>query len=344
MKLLGLALALILVDAQVQAEEETTEIVTLTEAAALLTKTKVAEIENVIKEDLKMAPGYGLNCDPCYLGDLYGVIVRLVFHDAVGQQSRLNGCTDLNDPDNNGLNDIIVPLTAIWSKIGGAEIISFADFTAIAAKVAVEMSSTISPQGDPEKPSEYDLVNSPLILPLKFGRLDQLSCNDEGSFPAPSFTWAESAKLFNDKFGLNEVETVALMGAHALGRAEIKNSGTSDQGWTEYQSSFANRYFTDMYELNWRVSDDNNNVFKTNNEKLMLLVSDTEMIISPAANCVDWNSGPEEKEGACPLNVPILPVVKSFGGKGGLFLWWKHFEAAFTKMVEANNPGLYAAL
>ena len=308
----------------------------------ILSKAQVASIETAMKADLAMAAGYGLDCNPCYLGDLYGAILRVVFHDAGGQQSRLDGCVDLTYADNNGLQEITGQLQAVWKKVGGAAILSFADLTAIAAKVAVEMSSTISKleDSDPEEVSD-DTITAPLILPLRFGRKDALTCNDEGQFPGNSFTWAQSLEYFNAKFGLGETESVALMGAHALGRAEVKNSGVSDMGWTDFQSSFGNRYFTDMFDIQWRLSDDFD-VFEAGD--VMLLRADTEMVISPQSGCERWDAGPEQKEGVCPLNIPTLPVVKAFGGRGGTFLWWAQFEVAFTKMVEANNPGLYAAL
>jgi len=293
-----------------------------------------------MKTTLAMAAGYGLDCNPCYEGDLYGAILRLVFHDAAGLGSRLDGCVDFNEPDNNGLQEITGQLQAVWNKVGGAAILSFADLTAIATKVAVEMASTVSKFGDPEKVSD-DTIIHPLILPLKLGRIDALICNDEGLLPPSSFSWGQTSGLFSTRFGLDETESVALMGAHALGRAELRFSGISDMGWTDYQSSFGNRYFTDMIGISWRLSDEFD-VFEKG--KVMLLRADTELAISSQADCVRWDPGPEQKEGICPLNVPTLPVVRAFGGSGGTFLWWTHFEAAFTKMVEANNPDLYYAV
>jgi hypothetical protein len=305
-----------------------------------LSAAQVAEIETVMKTTLAMGAGYGLDCNPCYEGDLYGAILRLVFHDAAGQESRLDGCVDFNEPDHNGLQEITGQLQAVWDKVGGAAILSFADLTAIASKVAVEMASTVSKFGDPGKVSDDTIIN-PLILPLKFGRIDALICNDEGLLPPSSFSWGQTSGLFKTRFGLDETESVALMGAHALGRAELRFSGVSDMGWTDYQSSFGNRYFTDMIGISWRLSDQFD-VFEKG--KVMLLRADTELAISSQADCVRWDPGPEQKEGICPLNVPTLPVVRAFGGKGGTFLWWTHFEAAFTKMVEANNPDLYSAV
>ena len=304
----------------------------------LLTTAKVAEIETSMKIELKMDAGYGIDCNPCYLGDLYGAILRLAFHDSVGEESRLNGCVDLTVADHNGLQEIIGQLQLVWNKVGGAAVLSFADLTAIATKVAVEMSTTV---GGAESVS-IDSVTDPLMLPLLFGRIDSSSCNDEGILPTPSFTWSQTTGLFNAKFGLSDTESVALMGAHALGRAELTNTGVSDMGWTAFQSSFGNKYYTDMIDIGWGRHAEFD-VYQARNT-VHLLHADIEMAIAPSIDCNGWAPGPVQRAGTCPLNVPTLPAVKAFAGLGGTFLWWTQFESAFSKMVEANNPGLYAAL
>lgn len=55
-----------------------------------------------------------------------------------------------------------------------------------------------------------------------------------------------------DQLGFTERETVALMGAHTLGRAEPEHSGY-DGEWVPGDARFDNEYFDDMINRPWAV-------------------------------------------------------------------------------------------
>jgi hypothetical protein len=289
--------------------------------AAALTTAQVAEIRAAIVSDFGMTATYGVvrgragggeclplprrrrhtrptrrsraqPCNPCALGDTYGALVRLAFHDAFGEGKTSNGCIDFSAPDNNGLQEIVGQLTA--SRAPFASIISAADFWVLAAQLAIQFSSTPAAggaraQGVPASPGA-------LVLPFVHGRVDAATCNDVGLLPGAGFTWAQSAALFGS-VGLSVTNVVALFGAHALGRAEFKNSGFHG-GWTTTQSSFTVAYYSQMLGIPWV----NNNITASSDLWLnggsapatIRLCADAEVAISPAA-----------------------PGCPRFGGRGG---------------------------
>ena len=148
------------------------------------------------------------------LGDLVGVVLRLSFHDAVefdrNQADALgvDGCVDLNHPDNNGLAPVIATLNEAHAPF--CNIISRADFWVLAAKVAVESTS----------------VEPGYTLPFRFGRRDAATCSYPGGrLPGAELGIEEIERVFVGQMGLTVRDAAALLGAHTLGRVEAANSG-----------------------------------------------------------------------------------------------------------------------
>ena len=91
-------------------------------------------------------------------------------------------------------------------------------------------------------------------IPFRWGRVDAASCEyDEGRLPDSEQGYNHIMAWAGDQLGFTERETVALMGAHTLGRAEPANSGY-DGEWVAGDAIFDNQYFTDMIAIPWVVS------------------------------------------------------------------------------------------
>lgn len=303
----------------------------------LLTTTDVAELRAAIIRDFAMAATYGDRCDACPLGDTYGALVRLAFHDAFGggrpsATGGANGCLDPSFVGHGGMSEIVTALASSWAPFSAR--ISRADYWVLAAQTAIEFASTTSPAGSgPLPPSPGTLV-----LPFRYGRVDAATCSgaDAGMLPDASFTWAQSSTMFG-RIGLTIAETVALFGAHALGRAEWKNSGFHG-GWTLSQSSFSNTYFANMLGIPWR----NNNITANSNLWLnnggggqtLLLRADSEVAIAPVSPGCPVFGGATPPSAGCPVNALTSAALTSF--RGSTAAWYSSFATAWRKMVDAS--------
>ena len=96
---------------------------------------------------------------------------------------------------------------------------------------------------------------------FKVGRRDCSRSGQEDDttekFPGPNMqNVSEVVYFFNQTFGLNLRETVALMGAHSLGRLRTKNSGFEGPWIAEaVQKNGANildsRYYLEIVAVHW---------------------------------------------------------------------------------------------
>ena len=96
----------------------TTLAVLAAQTAPLLTSTQVATMEAALTSYFNLTASYGVRCNPCNVGDNIGALVRLVFHDAFGGggptgAGGMNGCIDFNEPDNNGLQEVVGQLNTV---------------------------------------------------------------------------------------------------------------------------------------------------------------------------------------------------------------------------------------
>lgn len=88
-------------------------------------------------------------------------------------------------------------------------------------------------------------------IPFRFGRKDASSCTfDAGRLPDSEQGYNHVMSWAMDQLGFTLRETVALMGAHTLGRAEPQNSGY-DGAWVAGNAVFDNAFFADMINIPW---------------------------------------------------------------------------------------------
>lgn len=163
--------------------------------------------------------------------------VRLGFHDCVPNGDDLGGCDGClnlaSNPANNGLSPAVEALAPIVTTYENTALgVSRADIWAYAALIGAEE-------------SQKDL---PFIDNFRAGRAncetrgtcsgtDPVFCasngpDEEVDFPSPDLTTHELLDFFDDHFGYTADQTVAIMGAHSLGKTSRGNSGfDGENGW-----------------------------------------------------------------------------------------------------------------
>lgn len=204
---------------------------------------------------------------------------------------------------------------------------------------------------------------------FRAGRLDDATCNDLLELPGKDFSWAQTQDWFSTKFGSTNQDIVALLGAHALGRCESKNSGV-EGAWTRLQSSFSNIYFSRMIGIGVPSNNAERNPWEQctgvncrnnvgvvdiwqNTQQEILLKTDVEMVISPSDECFAFSSPggvPEAKTSAdgvpsvCPLNdaangAGVFEIVQEFAVDTET--WWAAYSSAWQMLVDAWHENLY---
>ena len=137
----------------------------------------------------------------CPLGDNMGALVRLVFHDAAGGGGP-NGCIDFGTADNNGLQEVVASLTALYNAKNYSNIISKADLFVLAANTAIFYASLNYTGPLPRVRMDPLPPGAPLNLTFRYGRVDAATCNDTGMMPSPGFLWADLKTFFGGRFGM----------------------------------------------------------------------------------------------------------------------------------------------
>jgi len=160
--------------------------------------------------------------------DLGAKFVRLGFHMCVGG---CDGCVDMTNQDNRGLDRPIDAIAPIVNKYSG--VLSRADLWALATLVAAEEA----------QPNNRDRV----LFPLEYvGRTDCDSADGRSGpaqdLPSPDLTTHDLLTFFSSNFGLSTRETVALMGAHTIGQMQQQNSGFDGQ-WSNNNRRLDDGYF-----------------------------------------------------------------------------------------------------
>ena len=175
---------------------------------------------------------------------------RLAFHDCIGDGG-CDGCIDETEADNAGLSRYINALSPLYNENYTMDM-SRADFYALAAVVALEKAT--------ENSVDKFLGRSQ----LKFGRSDCSSVTDEDSantFPSAFGDIDATLSYFATEFAFTPRETVALLGAHTLGRAHVENSGfegrwvrNTEIAGVNPASVLDNEYYKEIL-LPWRQVD-----------------------------------------------------------------------------------------
>ena len=173
--------------------------------------------------------------------------VRLGFHDCVGG---CDGCVDLQNPDNNGLDVPIVALDQVLNQLPTSQTgLSRADVWALAALTGAEVS---------QPNNNNNAVDFPMFW---VGRTDceeldvchnaagqEVLCNSVNGphrdLPSADLNTTGMVHFFSNNFGFSPRETVALMGAHTLGTLSVENSGfPGNNGWVNNELVLNNGYY-----------------------------------------------------------------------------------------------------
>jgi len=172
------------------------------------------------------------------LGAAIGGVLRLSFHDSATYSdtdgsSGPDGCILFDNSDNGGLKPVV------YSKANPATLYTLndlytvfstysskADFWAVAANVAVMLG------GGPDiaQRTGASCTTSPCVS-MKWGRIDAVSCpNEKGRFPISKLAHQHILDVFQTRLGFSDIEIVALIGAHTVGRTHLNQSYTSVSG------------------------------------------------------------------------------------------------------------------
>jgi hypothetical protein len=163
--------------------------------------------------------------------------VRLGFHDCVpnGVAGGCDGCVNLiSNPENNGLLPAVQALAPIVSDLENAALgVSRADFLwAYASLVAAEVS-----QDTLDFTGNFVVGRVNCETARTCSSRDPVVCATNGpdqqsDFPSPDLTTHQLIDFMAEAFGYDADETVAIMGAHTLGRVLPENSGfEGENGW-----------------------------------------------------------------------------------------------------------------
>jgi len=285
-----------------------------------------------------------------------GGFVRLSFHDCVGE-GRCDGCIDHTNHDNNGLKVYTDVLNELYSSVSSS--ITRADLYAFAGIVAANFGSASREPFD---------VNR-----FKVGRHDCSATGDEtqSEEPLPGNNMqnvAEIHQFFEGAFGLTLRESVAIMGAHSLGRMRTVNSGY-EGAWVrgaEDPNILDNKYYDEVVNAPWFLkvmpTDANKHQWQINPPSLgvgnsataragtALLNSDAALAVNLFLNketgafqtgteCVMCPPNRRNPRGAnglpcCNEDTVGRPICVEYINSNGQ--WMRDFEDAFYKMID--NP------
>lgn len=112
-------------------------------------------------------------------------------------------------------------------------------------------------------------------IPWRPGRVDtdESTTPDNGRLPEP-YGDAHWVRNYYDRFGFNDQEVVALLGAHILGRTHLKNSGF-DGPWDDDPDIFSNQFYANLLNEDWKFEkNDAGNMQYDSKKGFMMLPTD----------------------------------------------------------------------
>jgi catalase (peroxidase I) len=197
---------------------------------------------------------------------------------------------ELGDGANAGLDVAQGWIEPLAKKYSG---LSHGDLWTYAAKVAIEY------MGGPE-------------IRWRSGRQDASSakaCPPNGRLPDASLGWDHVRDVFG-RMGFNDRETVALIGAHTLGRCHTNASGYTGP-WTRAPTTWSNLYFQELVNNTWTPKKWGGPLqFEDPTGDLMMLPADMTLLWDPA----------------------FSKIVKEYAKDEEAFN--RDFAAAFAKLME----------
>merc|ERR1719209_2624530 len=258
--------------------------------------------------------------------------VRLAFHDCVGG---CDGCIDKDKPNNAGLEPFVKALEPTFKRY--ENILTRADFWALTSIFALKKTVKINNQfcqGDPgcETP-ELNLV-------FKWGRKDCPTApfmeTPEVGLPSGKFGFNETMQFFRDKFHFTGAESVALMGAHTLGRAMTNMSGFQGSWIDGQEERLNNQYFKSlmnpslgwMQEANTPEREDPHWQWRIPNDKVTFMLNPDVALFKDIQVDKDGRSSCNFDD--CLIS-PTNMVVQTFARSNKA--WIEVFERAFAKML-----------
>jgi cytochrome c peroxidase len=199
------------------------------------------------------------------------VLVRLAWHasgtyDLCTRDGGSNGASMRFAPEsthgaNNGLAHARQRLEQVKAKHPD---ISYADLWTLAGTVAIEA------MGGPKlrwRPGRTDVP-------------DGSKCPADGRLPDASQGNVHTRSIFQ-RMGFTDRETVALIGAHALGRCHTDRSGYSGP-WTNAPTTFSNDFFVQLLEQEWKEKKWNGpRQYEDKSGQLMMLPTDLALLADP---------------------------------------------------------------
>jgi len=190
---------------------------------------------------------------PVVKGKAIPTALRLAFHDCVGG---CDGCLNVDNPSNAGLADLVADLDAVYLENGYDTVLSRADLWALAGIYAVDKGIEFA--NDACSAEECAVPASGLVF--QWGRQDCSTApytEDDKGLPAATLDHGGVMEFFQGEFGFDANETVALLGAHTLGRASSANSGFNGAWISGQTSQFNNEYYKKLSDasLTWQHRD-----------------------------------------------------------------------------------------
>lgn len=270
--------------------------------------------------------------------DLLTATVRLAFHDCAGPQqigtgsvSKCNGCIDFENADHNNLKaDAVDGLNDVY--VSFADKMNPADFLAAAGTIAIEYAQQLDTSSSDTLPT----------IPYYFGRTacDSTEIGDATqtkSFVSAELGWDHVSKWFNDNMGLNNRETVTIIGAHTLGRAHTVASGYSSLPWVSFSDGphvLDNKFYQNLLNIAWtqQPTPDGQKYEWLDNAGDLLMLNADMCLVQDIDDYLETNG-----QVICPVtngcpDSEVKTIVQEFASDNGK--WLREFAAVWIKMIK----------
>jgi len=267
--------------------------------------------------------------------------VRLAFHDCIGG---CDGCVNLGNPENFGLNLPIDALAPIVSKYSDSAL-TRADIWVLAGMVAAEGTQVRFPK----VAFEMQFVARRVCVE------DDPKGGPQRHFPSSHFVTAELLDYFAETFpGFTTRDTVALIGAHTLGVAAKENSGyDGPDGWVINKSRLDNEFYFNLINNGviddiWRpeMQDNSDTIFpdqviwRQGDSGFFMINSDLALVVD-FENKIDSSNGSVSctlsgESNVCPA-ASTLGIANEYASSHAV--WLNDFHSAFIKMTNSGCEG-----
>ena len=257
--------------------------------------------------------------------------LRLSFHDCVGG---CDGCLNLDNEDNAGLEDIVTLLEEVYADNNFSELLSRADFWAYVGILAIERTVR---NNNNNCDSDDCSVTTP-VFNFQYGRVDcdtAPSTDADVGLPGSNLDYDGLTSYFEDNFGFNENETVALMGAHTLGGARRTNSGHSGSWVTGERGWFNKNYYSIMIDAaNAWTQTVITTIYQWDSDAGFMLNADMAIYKDIQVDSTGLSACTYDE---CTAS-PTADLVTAYAGSNDV--WMDDFVAVFTKMINHGTSTL----